>query len=267
MFKKKYSTLALESPSENLLLIRLNRPEVANAINTQLGLELEEVFSNLSRSGSEFGFRCIVLSGSGDRHFCAGGDLKERYGMTDEQFLAQHQIFERMILALQDCPIPVVAAVNGPAYAGGCELVLACDFVYASREARFALTEASLGIMPGCGGTQNLPRAVGMRRAKELILSARPFSAEEAYEWGLVNKLCEHGQVLHDALATASTICANAPLSLRQVKRAMDHGQRMDSRTAMFFEVEAYNRLVTTADRREGIAAFNEKRKPDFKGA
>jgi enoyl-CoA hydratase len=264
MHKDKFETILLELVNDSLLILRLNRPLAANAINTQLGRELLHVFSKLTETDSPY--RCVILTGAGDRHFCSGGDLKERADFDDAQFLAQHHIFERMILSIMDCPIPVIAAVNGPAFAGGCEIILACDFAYAARNARFALTETSLGIMPGCGGTQNLPRAIGARRAKELIFSARQFSAEQACEWGVVNAICEPGQALDLAQETAIAICANAPLSVKQAKRSIDYGQRMDLRTAMFFEVDAYNRLVTTADRREGIASFVEKRKPIFTG-
>jgi len=264
MTEHSYETLLLDEPAERVLVVRINRPQAANAINTQLGRDLLALFGDIAVSDA---YRCVILTGAGDRHFCAGGDLKERDGFTDAQFLAQHQIFERMILALMECPVPLIAAVNGPAFAGGCEIMLACDFAYASHNARFALTETSLGIMPGCGGTQNLPRAIGLQRAKELIFAARPFSAEDAFSWGLVNRLCEPGTVLDAALQTARDISANAPLSLRQAKRSMNFGQGMDLRTAMFFEVDCYNRLVPTEDRREGISAFVEKRKPRFTGA
>ena len=208
----------------------------------------------------------MVLTGAGDKAFCAGGDLKERHGMTDEQWLAQHAIFERMTLALMDCPIPVIAAVNGAAFGGGCELALTCDFAYASTSARFALTEITLGIMPGAGGTQFLPRAVGSRRAKEIILTGKPFSAQEALDWGVVNKLCAPEKLMEETLATAQTICDNAPISVRQAKRSMHFGMQMDIRSALFFEIDAYNKMVSTEDRHEGVRAFNEKRKPKFKG-
>ena len=261
---KAYQALLLEEPAADLLVVRINRPEVANAFNTQLGRELLEVFSALGAEPDLY--RCAILTAAGERHFCAGGDLKERDGMSDAEWQAQHLLFERMALAMVDCPIPIIAAVNGVAFAGGCELILNCDFVYAAKNARFALTETRIGIIPGTGGTQNLPRALGVRRAKELIYAARTFSAEEALAWGLVNKLCEPGQVLQDAIATASEIATNAPLAIRQAKRSIDYGQRMDLRSALFFEVEAYNRLIPSEDRREGVRAFNEKRKPVFKG-
>jgi enoyl-CoA hydratase len=160
----------------------------------------------------------------------------------------------------------VIAAVNGHAYAGGLEMMLACDFAYAVPAARFALTEVTLGIMPGAGGTQLLPRAVGERRAKELILTGRPFAAESARDWGLVNRLVEREALMDEALATAAAIADNAPLAVRQAKKAIHAGLQLDLRSGLLFEIEAYNRLVPSADRREGIRAFNEKRKPRFTG-
>lgn len=259
-----YETLAIERPFEHLLVVRINRPEVRNAISTQAGLDLLDVFSGLVADTQ--GYRCIVVTGTGNNAFCAGGDLKERHGMTDEQWLRQHAIFERMTLAVMDCPIPVIGAINGAAFGGGCELVLNFDFAYASTTARFALTEVTLGIMPGSGGTQFLPRAVGSRRAKEIIWTGRPFSAEEALQWGLVNKVCAPDTLMMETLATAQAICDNAPISIKQAKRAMHFGTQMDIRSALFFEIDAYNKMVGTADRHEGVRAFNEKRKPHFQG-
>jgi enoyl-CoA hydratase len=258
----KYETLALEQPAEHLLVVRINRPEVRNAISTQVGRDMLDLFS---RFQAPTDIRCIVFTGTGQA-FCAGGDLKERHGMTDAQWLAQHAIFERMTLSLLDCPIPVIAAVNGAAFGGGCELALTCDFAYASTAARFALTEVTLGIMPGAGGTQFLPRAVGARRAKEIVLTGKPFSAEQALEWGVVNKLCAPDKLMEETLGVAQTICDNAPISIRQAKRSIHFGAHMDVRSALFFEVDAYNKMVGTEDRHEGVRAFNEKRKPKFQG-
>jgi len=260
----KYETIALEQPAEHLLIVRINRPEVRNAISTQVGLDLLDCFSRLVADTQ--GYRAVVFTGTGDKAFCAGGDLKERHGMTDEQWLHQHAIFERMTLAIMDCPIPVIGAINGAAFGGGCELALNCDFVYASSTARFALTEVTLGIMPGAGGTQFLPRAVGSRRAKEILLTGKPFSAQDALDWGLVNQVCAPDTLMQEVLATAQTICDNAPISIRQAKRAMHFGMQMDIRSALFFEIDAYNKMVSTEDRHEGVRAFNEKRKPKFKG-
>jgi enoyl-CoA hydratase/carnithine racemase len=261
---RQYETVRVEDRGEGLLLLTLSRPEVANAMNTQMGRDLLDFFDEVNAAPSAQ--RCIVLTGAGDRAFCAGGDLKERNGMTDEAWQDQHLLFERMIRAFIGCPVPVIGAINGAAYAGGCELALCCDFIYAAKTARFALTEVTLGIMPGAGGTQNLPRAVGERRAKEIILTGRPFSAAEAHDWGMVNRLCELGQLVEEALETARRIADNAPISVRQAKHAIHFGIQMDLASAMMFEIEAYNRMVQTEDRREGVRAFNEKRKPRFKG-
>jgi enoyl-CoA hydratase/carnithine racemase len=260
---QKQAALRVEERPDDVLLATLDRPEVANAFDTRAALELCELFETLR---AEQRYRCLVLTGEGDKAFCAGADLKERNTLSDEQWRAQHETFERMFRAVRDCPIPVIAAVNGAAYAGGLELALHCDFAYASKTAKFALTEVSLGIIPGGGGTQTLPRVAGERRAKELILAARPFSAEEALAWGVVNRLCEPGRVVEEALETARRIAALAPLAVRQAKHAMRLGLHRDLASAMQLEVEAYNRLVATEDRREGLRAFNEKRKPSFKG-
>lgn len=259
-----YATLKLEMIEPHVLLITLNRPEVANAINTQMGHDMLDLWRRLTDDAGDV--RCAILTGSGDKIFCAGGDLKERNGMTKQQWVAQHELFERAYWTLVEVPVPIIAAINGHAYAGGLETALACDFLYASSAARFALTEVSIGIMPGGGGTQNLPRAVGERRAKEIILTAKPFSAQQAAEWGLVNRICEPGELMNAALETARIIAGNAPLSVRQAKKSIHFGLQMELKTAYRFEVEAYNHLIETEDRYEGIRAFNEKRKPVFKG-
>jgi enoyl-CoA hydratase/carnithine racemase len=261
---REYETIRVDDRGEGLLLLTLNRPEVANALNTQMGRDLLAFFDTINATPANH--RCIVVTGAGERAFCAGGDLKERNGMTDEAWQDQHLLFERMIRAFIGCPVPVVGAVNGAAYAGGCELALCCDFVYAAETARFALTEVTLGIMPGAGGTQNLPRAVGERRSKEIILTGRPFTAAEAHDWGMVNRLCAPGRVVEEALETGRRIADNAPISVRQAKHAIHFGLQMDLASGMMLEIEAYNRMVPTEDRREGVLAFNEKRKPRFKG-
>jgi enoyl-CoA hydratase len=259
-----FATLHVELPQPHVKLVTLNRPNVANAMNTQMGRDLLACFDAINAAPSEQ--RCIVVTGAGQRAFCAGGDLKERNGMTDAQWQDQHLIFERAIRALLGCPVPMIAAVNGAAFAGGLEIALCCDFIHAAEHARFALTEVTLGIMPGAGGTQTLPRAVGARRAKEIMLTGRPFSVQEAFAWGMVNRVCPAEELLPQALATAATIAANAPISARQIKQAVNYGLNMDLASGMMFEIEAYNRLVTTEDRREGVRAFNEKRRPNFLG-
>jgi enoyl-CoA hydratase len=259
-----FETITVERRDNDVLLVTLNRPGAANALNTQMGLDLMELFEGFSVDLE--GLRVAVLTGQGTKAFCAGGDLKQRNGMTDEAWQAQHLIFERMLRAILACPIPVIAAVNGAAYGGGCEIAAAADFVYASTDARFALTEVTLGIMPGAGGTQTLPRAVGERRAKELILSGLPFSAAEAEAWGLVNRVLPPDTLREATLAIATRIAANGPISVRQAKQAIHRGLQMSLADGLTFEIEAYNRLVPTEDRREGVRAFNERRKPNFRG-
>jgi enoyl-CoA hydratase len=257
-----YQTLALEQRDEHLLLVTLNRPQVLNALNTQMGKDKLDLWTRLAAEPGAL--RCVVLTGAGERAFCAGADLKERDGMSIEVWRAQHEIFERAFMALMELPLPVIAAVNGHAYGGGLEIALACDFIYAAKGARLALSETRLGLMPGGSGTQNLARAAGARRAKELVLTAQPFTPQQGYEWGVVNRVCDN--VLEDALATARTIAENGPLAVRQAKKSIHYGLQMDLLTGYRFEIEAYNQLIGTEDRREGVRAFNEKRKPRFQG-
>jgi enoyl-CoA hydratase len=259
-----FDTLLFEQRSAHAGLLQLNRLAAANSMNTQMARDLIAFFENVALAPGEL--RCLVVTGAGERAFCAGGDLKERKDMSDEAWTTQHAIFERMARAILGCPIPVIAAVNGAAFGGGCEIAACCDFIYAAQHARFALTEVTLGIMPGAGGTQNLPRAVGQRRALELILTGRPFGADEAMRWGFVNAVFPGEALLSEALATAEAIAANAPIATRQAKQSIVRGMQMSLADSLAFEIEAYNRMVPTEDRREGISAFNAKRKPVFKG-
>ncbi|KRR24123.1 enoyl-CoA hydratase [Bradyrhizobium lablabi] len=259
-----FETLSIEPVDEHVAVVRLNRPDASNALNTQMGRDLVRYFEDVALDPKTL--RCIVLTGTGEKAFCAGGDLKERRGMTDEAWTRQHVIFERMVRALIDCPVPIIGAVNGAAYGGGCEIAGCCDFLYAAESARFALTEVTLGIMPGGGGTQTLPRAVGERRAKELILTGKPFTSAEAREWGFVNEVFPQPELLPSALAAAARIARNAPISVRQAKLSIHRGLQLSLRDGLVLEIEAYNRMVPTEDRREGVLAFNEKRTPNFKG-
>jgi enoyl-CoA hydratase/carnithine racemase len=262
----EYETLLCERPADSpgVLVVSLNRPQAANALNTQMARDLLDLFSGvLLDPGAD---RCIVLTGAGQRAFCAGGDLKERDGMSDEAWRKQHVLFEQAFHAILECPVPIIAAVNGAAYGGGCEFALSCDFIYAARSASFAQSETRLGIIPGGGGTQLLARAVGAARAKELIYSAVPFDASQAFEWGMVNKLCPDESLLAESLATARAIAANAPVAVRQAKLAITNGLEVDRRTGLVLEIAAYNQTVPTRDRREGIRAAIERRAPKFSG-
>ena len=259
-----YETLLVDHPQDHVLRVTFNRPDRRNAMNTQLGREMLDLFTSMLLDPGDT--RIVILTGAGDKAFCAGGDLKERDGMTDETWRLQHAIFEQATYNMIDCPVPVIAAVNGSAFGGGCEMALAADFIYAAEGARFALTEITLGIIPGCGGTQNLPRAAGSRRAKEILYTGTPSTAEEGLEWGIVNKVVPADELMPAALAVADRIAGNGPLAVRQAKRSVNLGMGTDLTTALGIEIEAYNRLVPTEDRREGVIAFNEKRKPRFMG-
>jgi enoyl-CoA hydratase len=257
-----YQTLLVEPRGEHILLVTLNRPQVLNALNTQMGKDQIDLWTRLTAEPGAT--RCVVLTGAGERAFCAGADLKERDGMSVEVWRVQHEIFERAFVALMELPLPVIAAVNGAAFGGGMEMALCCDFIYAARSAKMALSETRLGLIPGGAGTQNMARAAGERRAKELVMTAGAFDAQQGYDWGIVNRVCDN--VVEDALATAGKISENAPLAVRQAKKSVHYGLQMDLLTGYRFEIEAYNRLVDTDDRREGVRAFNEKRKPRFQG-
>jgi enoyl-CoA hydratase/carnithine racemase len=258
-----FDTLAVEAIGPHILVIRLNRPMNANALDTGMAGDLHALFTAINLDAGDL--RCLVLTGTG-KCFCAGGDLKQRDGMSDEAWRAQHTLFEHAYYAIMDCPLPIIAAVNGAAYGGGCEFALACDFIYAAEGVRFAQVETRLGIIPGGGGTQTLPRAVGLARAKEIILTARPFTAEDALGWGMVNKITPRETLLDEALATARTIAANAPVAVRQAKFAIGRGSEVDRRTGLAIEIAAYNLTVPTQDRREGIRAAVERRAPRFEG-
>ena len=259
-----FNTLLVSEVAPHVLQVMLNRPESANAFNTQMAHDLVEMFEQLTTDICDF--RIVIVTGSGERAFCAGGDLKERNGMTDGAWQAQHQIYERMVRAVMACPLPLIGAINGAAYGGGCELVSALDFAYASETAKFAQTEVKLGIIPGAGGTQNLSRAIGKARAMELILTGRPFTAAEAHEWGLINAVFSSNVLREAVLETACTIAANGPIATRQAKQAIYRGMQMSVMDGIAFEIEAYNRTVPSKDRREGVRAFNEKRSPVFTG-
>src|ERR1700761_9229555 len=211
----EYQTVKIEL-SDRILTVTLSRPEAMNALNSQMGLDLIDIWKRLAIQHDDV--RVVILTGAGERAFCAGGDFKERNGMTDEAWRHQHEIFDHAFQAIIDSAVPVIAAANGPAYGGGLGFVLAADFAYGVSTARLALTEVTIGIMPGGGGTQTLPRAVGPRRAKELILTGRPFGAEQALDWGVLNQVCEPGTLMDSVAETARTIAGNAPLSVRQAK-------------------------------------------------
>jgi enoyl-CoA hydratase/carnithine racemase len=259
-----YRHLLVERSNDGFVVtVTLNRPDAMNAMNTAMGEDLLACFDGFHRDGR---VRAVVLTGAGDRAFCAGGDLKERNEMTDEAWRGQHAIFEEAAFRVLKTPVPVIAAVEGFALAGGCELAVLADFVVASETAVFGVPETTLGIFPGIGGTQLLPRILGAPLAKELIFTGRRMKADEAKAAGLINHLVPRGQARAKALEIAETIAGNGPIAVRQAKKAIAYGLETDLDTAMILAIEAYNATVVTEDRLEGVRAFNEKRKAQFKG-
>lgn len=259
-----FETLLVEMHEPKIMVVTMNRPAVLNAMNTQMMRDLRACFTEFYVAPDMA--NCVVLTGAGDRGFCSGADLKERDGMSDEVWMRQHAVAEQVIRAMMECPIPIIAAVNGVAFGGGFEIALNADFIYAAESARFALPEVTRGIMPGAAGPQNLPRAAGVRRAKEIVLTGQPLSAAEALEWHIVNRVFPDGKLMEATLETARRIAENAPIGVRQAKKSLDKATELDRHSGYAFEIEAYNRTVPTQDRLEGVRAFNEKRKPVFKG-
>ena len=259
-----YKTLNVTaSPDGYVVTVELNRPEALNAMNTAMGEELLRCFDAFTWDKT---VRAVVFTGAGEKAFCVGGDLKERNEMSDEVWRAQHLIFEQGAARVLHCPVPVIAAVEGFALAGGCELALLSDFIVAGETAVFGVPETTLGIFPGIGGTQLLPRILGAPMAREMIFTGRRVDAKEAKAVGLVNHLVPKGQARVKALEIATAIAANGPVAVRQAKKAINRGSETDLETGMALAIEAYNVTVTTEDRLEGVRAFNEKRKPRFQG-
>jgi enoyl-CoA hydratase/carnithine racemase len=256
------STVLVER-DRHLAHLVLNRPEVLNAIDNTLGAELGAACETLAGDESVW---AIIFRGAGERAFSAGADLKARRDFTPEQWNAQRSLFREMFVKLRSVPQPMIAAVHGYALGGGTELALLADFIVAADDAVFGLTEVSLGIIPGGGGTQSLPRMIGRNRAKELIFTARRISAVEALELGLVNHVVPRSELLSRATALAEEVMKNSPFAVRQAKWAIDRGVDLAFEDGVQREHEAYMRAIASEDRREGIAAFNERRRPRFTG-
>ncbi|CAH8770913.1 enoyl-CoA hydratase [Paenibacillus dendritiformis] len=255
--------VVVSNMGNGIVLMTLNGPESANALSIKMLEQLRDAAASCKFDRS---VRCIVVTGAGEKAFCAGADLKERAGMDINQVRRTVSLIRESINDVEALPQPVIAAVNGAAVGGGMELALACDIRIASETATFALTETSLGIIPGAGGTQRLPRLIGKGRAKELIFTARKIDAKEAWDMGLVEVVAPPESLLDKALEIAGQIVRNAPIAVAEAKFAIDKGCDADLSTGLAIEQNAYEVTIPTKDRLEGLQAFKDKRPPIFKG-
>jgi len=255
--------LVLVTREEDIVTWTLQRPEALNAFNRPL---LETLLAAVEAATRDRTVRCAIVTGSGTKAFSAGADLKERRGMTLDDTRDFVRLISRTFETVARTPFPTIAAVNGVAFGGGLELALACDLRVASDGAKLGLTEVSVGIMPGAGGTQRLPRLVGPARAKELILAARRIDSTEALAIGLVNRVAPAATLLDVARGLAREIAAHAPLAVRQSKHAIDVGFDAGLAAGLEIEQKSYEPLLGTRDRLEGLAAFAEKRPPRYTG-
>ncbi|MFW6082014.1 MAG: enoyl-CoA hydratase-related protein [Desulfosalsimonas sp.] len=244
-------------------ILTMNRPEMMNALNFEMLRSLKAQIESLRFNPD---IRVVVITGSGEKAFSAGADLKERATLTDLQVREFIHTIRNLLTDIESLNKPVISAVNGVALGGGTEIALASDLRVASMKASMGLTETRLAIIPGGGGTQRLPRLVGRGKAKELIFTGRRVDAKEALEIGLVNTICEPELLLDETLKMAETICEGGPIAIEQAKYAIDAGMETDLHTGLAIESNAYWITIPTEDRLEGLAAFREKRKPVYRG-
>lgn len=243
--------------------LTLNRPEVMNSFNFALLHALKEQIDILRLKAN---VRVIIITGSGQKAFCAGADLKERATYSEIQVKEFIYTIRNLFTAIEFLNKPVIGAINGVALGGGTELALACDIRISSMNASMGLTETRLAIIPGAGGTQRLPRLIGRGKAKELIFTGRRVDAKEALQIGLVNQICKPEELLDHCLRMAAMICETGPIAIEQAKYAINYGLETDIHTGLGIESNAYWVTIPTEDRLEGLAAFQEKRKPVYKG-
>ena len=256
-----YQTLIVETPSVGVTLIRLNRPEALNALNAQL---LGELASALDAAAADDSVRCLVLTGS-ERAFAAGADIKEMSDKSYAQMFAT-DMFGPVGRRIEQFRKPIIAAVSGFALGGGCELAMLCDFIIAAETARFGQPEINLGVMPGIGGTQRLPRAVGKSKAMDMILTARMMDAAEAERAGLVSRVVPVDKLMEEALAAAAKIASQSPLAVMMNKELVNAAFETTLATGVGMERRLFHSLFAFEDQKEGMAAFIDKRKPNFAG-
>ncbi|GGK66531.1 enoyl-CoA hydratase-related protein [Streptomyces flaveus] len=255
--------VAVRRHATHVAELALDRPKAMNAVSTEMARSLAAACEALAADRDA---RVVVVTSTHERAFCVGADLKERNSLTDAELVRQRPVARAAYTGVLELPMPTIAAVHGYALGGGFELALACDLIVADRTAVVGLPEVSVGVIPGGGGTQLLPRRVGAARAAELVFTARRVEAAEARELGLVDDLVEAGRDREEALALGARIAANSPVGLRAAKRALRLGHGLDLRTGLEVEDAAWRSVAFSGDRAEGVAAFNEKREPEWPG-
>ncbi|UXY29546.1 enoyl-CoA hydratase/isomerase family protein [Streptomyces sp. HUAS TT20] len=263
MSEERFGEFVLVRRHGQVAELVLDRPKAMNAVSTGMARSIGSACAALAADKDA---RVVVLTSTHERAFCVGADLKERNSFTDADMVRQRPLTRGAYTGVLELPMPTIAAVHGFALGGGFELALSCDLIVADRTAVVGLPEVSVGVIPGGGGTQLLPRRVGAARAAELIFSARRVEAAQAHELGLVDQLVDEGRDREEALALAERIAGNSPVGLRAAKRALRLGHGLDLRTGLEVEDAAWRAVAFSGDRAEGVAAFNEKRKPQWPG-
>jgi enoyl-CoA hydratase len=258
----EYKNILLSFDGESAIL-RVNRPKALNALNIET---LQDIQMGIQEVKNHPEIKVLIITGTGEKAFVAGADISEMRGMHSIEALNFSKSGHLALKMIEDLDRPVIAAVNGFALGGGTEMALACDFIYASENAKFGQPEVTLGIFPGFGGTQRLPRLIGKGKAKELIMTGKIISAQEAFELGIVNRVFPQASLMEETQKVASQIAANGAIAVRLSKMVINAGFNMDLTEGCSLESYAFSFGFTTEDQKEGMTAFLEKRKPNFKG-
>ncbi|UOF02123.1 enoyl-CoA hydratase/isomerase family protein [Bdellovibrio reynosensis] len=265
MSNNGYKTILLEQKTQGVWVLTVNRPEALNALNSTVLNEMGEALRQIGEMPYEDA-RALIITGSGEKAFVAGADIKEINELDEEKALTFAERGQSIFHELTLLKIPVIAAVNGFALGGGCELALGCDFIYASENAKFGLPEVSLGLIPGFGGTVRMARAIGQRRARELTYTGNMINASEALTMGLVNKVVPQADLISTVMKTVEAILSKAPIAVGSAKISINQAWDLDVEEAQKNEAKIFAELFTSDDVKEGTTAFIEKRKPQFKG-
>jgi enoyl-CoA hydratase len=258
-----YMESILLEQREHLGIVTINRPESMNAFNYDTLVELEKMVESIRINPD---IRVVIFTGAGEKAFSVGADLKERKNLTEQQVRRNVMKIGDVFNSVSTLPQPTIAAMNGYAFGGGMELALSCDFRIAVSGTTMGLTETSLAIIPGAGGTQRLPRLIGESKAMELILTAKRLKSEEALEIGLLTRVGSADSFMEEVISFAGDMLSNGPVALQQAKFAIKNGMNTDLQTGLEIERKAYEITIPTEDRVEALSAFSEKRKPQFKG-